>query len=39
LESGGYSRRTPTGALHHHPRDGAAKFDTKFMEQFLARRS
>jgi chemotaxis methyl-accepting protein methylase len=23
LESGGYSRRTPAGALHHHPRDGA----------------
>src|ERR1035437_4586886 len=25
LESGGYSRRTPTGALHHHPRDGAQR--------------
>jgi polyhydroxyalkanoate synthase len=23
LESGGYSRRTPAGALHYHPRDGA----------------
>ena len=23
LESGGYTRRTPAGALHHHPRDGA----------------
>src|ERR1039458_5518504 len=25
LESGGYSRRTPTGALNHHPRDGAQR--------------
>ena len=29
LESGGYSRRTPTGALDSHPRDGAHRLGAR----------